>query len=208
MSPFVRKVLLFCAEKGIEIDARPIGLNSEDEEFRAASPFGKMPAMVDGDFRLADSSAILHYVEAKHPEPALIPADPEQRGRAIWFDEFADTILSACGAKLFFNRIVAPMFLKRAGDLDAALKAECEELPRILDYLESELEGRLFLVGDQLTVADISVAGSLPNLEHSGYRIDASKYPNLDRYRAALFGRPNFASLIERERAYFARHRT
>src|SRR3546814_9788197 len=66
-----------------------------------------MPAMDDGGFLLADSSAIIQYVEAKYPEPVLIPADPEERGRVIWWEEFGDTVFAACSGKMFFNRIVA-----------------------------------------------------------------------------------------------------
>jgi glutathione S-transferase len=97
MSPFVRKVAAYAAEKGIEVDLQPTGFPNASPEFKAASPFGKMPALVDGDYLLADSSAIIHYLEAKYPEPELIPADPQLRGRTIWFDEFADTLLFACG---------------------------------------------------------------------------------------------------------------
>ncbi|HLL31009.1 MAG TPA: glutathione S-transferase family protein, partial [Allosphingosinicella sp.] len=136
LSPFVRKVLAYGAEKGLELEHKPIGLGSDDPDFLASSPFRKIPGFSDGDFAISDSSAIIHYLEAKYPEPALIPAEPEARARTIWFDEFADTILCACGAKMFFNRIVAPRFLGREGDLETADKAEREELPPILDYLE------------------------------------------------------------------------
>jgi glutathione S-transferase len=207
MSPFVRKVLVFCAEKGVPMESVPIGLGSDDEEFRRASPLGKMPAMVDGDYRLADSSAIIHYVEARHPEPALIPADPQERGRAIWFEEYADTILSGCGAKMFFNRVVAPMFLKREGDLAAADRAEREELPAILDYLEAQIGDGNYLVGDRLSVADIAIGTSLPNLEHCGHQIEATAYPRLAAYQARFSARPSVEPLLARERAYFARVR-
>ena len=108
LSPFVRKVLAFAHEKGIELELKQVGLGSTDPDFLAASPFRKIPALADGDYRLADSSAIIQYLEALHPSPEMIPADPKLRGRVIWFDEFADTILFACGAKMFFNRVVAP----------------------------------------------------------------------------------------------------
>jgi len=65
MSPFVRKVAAYAAEKGIELELQPTGFPNPSPEFRAASPFGKMPALVDGDYSLADSSAIIHYLEAK-----------------------------------------------------------------------------------------------------------------------------------------------
>src|SRR3954464_2906390 len=113
LSPFVRKVLAYGAEKGIALECQPIGLGSDDPDFLAASPFRKIPGFRDGDFAISDSSAIVHYLEAKFPDAALIPADPEARARAIWYDEFADTILTGCGVKMFFNRVVAPRFLGR-----------------------------------------------------------------------------------------------
>ena len=160
LSPYVRKVLAFAGEKGIELEVQPTGFPNPGPEFLEASPFRKMPAFRDGDYALADSSAIIHYLEARHPEPALIPSDPRLRGKTIWFEEFADTILVTCGAKIFFNLIVAPRFLGRPGDQEAARQAELNDLPPILDYLERTVPGDGdYLVGDGLTLADIAVAG-------------------------------------------------
>src|SRR5215470_8202127 len=100
LSPYVRKVLAFAGEKGIELELQPTGFPNHSPEYLEASPFRKMPALRDGDYTLADSSAIIHYLEAKHPEPALIPSDPKLRGKTIWFDEFADTVLVTCGVKI------------------------------------------------------------------------------------------------------------
>jgi glutathione S-transferase len=206
LSPFVRKVLAFAAEKGIDLDVQPVGPGDTNPDFRAASPFGKMPALADGDYRLADSSAIIHYLEAKHPEPALIPADPELRGRTIWFDEFADTVLAGCGAKMFFNRVVAPRFLNRPGDLAAADCAERDELPPILDYLETMVPGADgYLVGDGLTLADIAVASPFANLAHLGCELDRSRHARTCAYVERILARPSFAHWIERETAFLAR---
>ncbi len=206
LSPFVRKVLAFAAEKGIELDVRPVGPGDPNPDFRAASPFGKMPGFQDGDYRLADSSAIIHYLEAKHPEPELIPSDPELRGRTIWFDEFADTILASCGAKMFFNRVVAPRFLKRPGDQAAADAAERNELPPILDYLETVVpDDGGYLVGDRLTLADIAVAGPFANLSHLGCGPDDGRHPRTCAYVERILARPSFAPWIERETAFLER---
>jgi glutathione S-transferase len=205
MSPFVRKVAAYAAEKGIEIELKPIGLGDPDPIFRAASPFGKMPALVDGDYSLADSSAIIHYLEAKYPDPELIPADPRERGRVIWFDEFADTLLFACGGKIFFNKVVAPRFLGREGDLAVAEAAERDELPPLLDYLEGVIPDSGYLVGDRLTLADISVAGPFANFSHCDVAIDKARYPRITAYVASILGRPSFARYVEREAAYLAK---
>lgn len=203
LSPFVRKVLAFAAEKGIEVEARPVGLQSNDPDFLAASPFRKIPAFSDGDFTLADSSAIVTYLEAIKADPALIPSEPKARARTIWYDEFADTIFFGCGSKMFLNRVVLPRFLKKDGDLAAADKAEQEELPPILDYLERVIPDSGWLVEDRLTLADIAVASPFVNLMHMGVGIGA-KRPKLAAYIEKMLGRDSFRPLVEREIGYLS----
>jgi glutathione S-transferase len=203
LSPFVRKVLVYGAEKGIELEHRPLGLGAQDPDFLEASPFRKIPGFRDGDFAISDSSAIIHYLEAKHPEPALIPAEPEARARTIWYDEFADTILTGCGAKIFFNRFVAPRFLGRPGDETVAATAERDELPPIVDYLERVVpDDGGFLVGDRLTLADVAVASPFATLGHIDFAIDVDRHPRTRRYIERMLARPSFAAWIERERAF------
>ncbi len=75
MSPFVRKVLVALYEKGATFDHKPVFFHADDPGFQAASPVGKIPALDDDGYLLADSSAILHYLDAKLPTPGLIPAE-------------------------------------------------------------------------------------------------------------------------------------
>ncbi len=206
LSPFVRKVLAFAGEKGIELEVKAVAPGDQSPDFRAASPMGKMPAFSDGDYRLADSSAIVQYLEAKQPEPVLIPSDPKQRGKTIWFDEFADTIIAACGAKMFYNRVVAPRFLNRPGDESVAAAAERDDLPPILDYLETVVPGEDgFLVGDSITLADIAVASPFVNFGHMNCPHDRSRHGRTYAYVERILARPSFASWIERETAFMAR---
>lgn len=203
MSPFVRKAVAFAAEKGIEIEHRQLGLGSDDPQFLAASPFRKIPALSDGDYNLADSSAIVHYLDALHAEPALIPADPRERGKVVWFDEFADTLVFASVGRMFFNRIVSPRFMGKPGD-EAVASAGQAELPPLLDYLERIIPPSGFLVGDRLTLADIAVASPFVNLDHLGIAIDAAHHPKLAAFLAAMLARPSFAGMIARERRFLA----
>jgi glutathione S-transferase len=200
-SPYVRKTLAYAAEKGIELEVKPVGLGDPNPAFVKASPFRKMPALRDGDFAICDSTAIITYLEAKYPEPPLLPAEPKSRARTIWYEEFADTILVACGGKMFFNRFVAPRFLGRPGDEALADKAEKEELPPILDYIEGILPDSGFLVDDRLTLADIAVAGPFVNLEHIGVRPNPARTPKLTTYLEAILSRPSFAPIIAAEKA-------
>ncbi len=198
-SPFVRKVMAFAHEKGIAVENRPGRFGNRSPEWLAISPFAKIPAIEDGDYHLCDSSAIVHYLEAKHPEPALIPADARLRGKTIWFEEFADTIIAGLLRPIFFNRIVAAL-VGMAGDLAEADRAEAEDVPPILDYLEGAIPANGFLVGDGLTLADIAVASPFANLEHAGVKIDAAKYPKITAFKSTMLARPNFAGSIAAER--------
>ena len=211
LSPFVRTVLMFAAEKGVVLEMRPTVFGQPDPEFEAISPFGKMPGFADGDFRISDSSAIVTYLEAKYPEPALFPADPQERARAVWYEEFVDTILVPAGGKMFFNRIVAGL-IGREGDLAAADKAQAEEIPPLYAYLESVMppasagagcEG--WLVGDRLSIADIAVASPFVNMMHCGAAPDPARFPKLTAYVARWFERPSLKPWIEREKAFLSR---
>jgi len=204
MSPFVRKVLAFGAEKGMALEHVSLGLGSDDPGFLEASPFRKIPGFRDGDFAISDSSAIIAYLDAVQPEPNLIPTEPKARARTIWYDEFADTILMSCGAKMFFNRVVAPRFLGREGDLAAADKAECDELPPLLDYIEKVLPDSGWLVEDRLTLADLAVASPLVNLGHLGVDYAAGR-PKLAAFAAKMLARDSFRPWVEKETAFLQR---
>ena len=208
LSPYVRKVLAYAGEKGIDLDLQPTGAGPglPNAQFLEASPFRKMPAFRDGDYTLADSSAIIHYLEAIHPDPALIPADPKLRGKTIWYEEFADTVLVSCGAKIFFNLIVAPKFLGRAGDEEAARQAEINDLPPVLDYLETVAPGGSgYLVGDTLTLADIAIASPFANFRHTETRVDPGRYPRTVAFVDRILARPSLAPWIEKETAILAK---
>lgn len=204
MSPFVRKTMAFATEKGLNLELKAAGLGSTDPDFLRASPFRKMPGFSDGDFHISDSTAIITYLEASHPEPNLIPLEPKARARTVWYEEFADTILAATLAKTFFNRIVSPRFLGRPGDLEAADKAEREEAPPLFAYLEGLIPASGFLVEDRLTLADLAVASPFVNYEHAGCKVDTGAYPKTVAYVDAILGRPSFAPIVARERKFFA----
>lgn len=204
LSPFVRKVLVIAAEKGVEIDSRVAGPGVPlTEEFSEASPFGKIPALRDGDFLLADSTAIAFYLEAKHPEPNLIPTEAKALARTIWFDEFADTVATPPKLKVFFNRVVAKL-IGRQGDEAVAADAERDEFPRVFDYLERTVPADGYLVEDRFTLADIAVASPFVNLSHARSPLDADRYPRTAAYLGRIHARPSFASLIEREQRFLA----
>lgn len=204
LSPYVRKVMVFGAEKGLEMELQPAGLGRGGPDFEAASPFRKMPGFKDGDFLISDSSAIVAYLEAKYPDPNLIPNAPEARARTIWFDELADTLMMAAGGAIFGNRFVKPRVLKLECDHAAAEQAERELLPPIFDYLEGVIPASGFLVEDRLTLADIAIASPVATLGTIGVDIDAGRWPRTAAYVDALHARPSFAAIIEKDHAAVA----
>lgn len=201
LSPYVRKCMVFGAEKGLALELRPAGLGQGGPEFEAASPFRKMPGFKDDDFLISDSTAIVTYLEAKYPEPNLIPTEPRARARTIWFDELADTLMMAAGGAIFGNRFVRPRVLKMECDHAAAEAAERELLPPIFDYLEGVIPASGFLVEDRLTLADIAVASPVATLGTIGVHIDAARWPRTAAYVDALHARPSFAAIIAKDQA-------
>lgn len=197
-SPFVRKVIVFAAEKGLAVEVKPGGFGQGGEIFAQASPFGKIPAFQDGDFLISDSSAIITYMDAIQPDPNLIPLEPKARARTIWYEEFGDTIMQAAGAAIFFNRVVAPV-MGMPQDLVAAEKAEAESLPCALDYLDKVLPDSGFLVEDRFTLADIAVVCPLMNVSYCDTVQIADRWPKVGQWMEQMRARPSFAAALEIE---------
>ncbi|WP_298200142.1 glutathione S-transferase family protein [Novosphingobium sp.] len=200
LSPFVRKVALVATEKGLDWTLVGSPPGGEDAEFRRASPFGKIPAIDDDGFLLADSTAIVAYLEAKCPAPAVLPADPQLRGRAVWFDEFADTILMGAGLKVLFHRLVGPKLLKRPYDPAVADQGEAE-LPPILAWLESVVPAEGWLLGGTFSLADYAVASALRSLQPVGWGRNAEAYPATAAWYDRVAARPAWQAVAAIEDA-------
>lgn len=197
LSPFVRKVLVVAQEKGIPVDIVPANPMQPSEEFLAASPYGKIPAIDDGGFKLADSTAIAVYLDTKHPDPALIPAEPQARAKAVWFDEVADTVVMAAGGPMVFNRFVKPRFLGEDCDDSVALAAE-EAVAGRLAYLESVLGLDGWLDG-AFSLGDIAIASAFRTFEYTGWCLDADAFPKLSAWNARVRARPGWRAAAEIE---------
>lgn len=198
LSPFARKVALVAVEKGIAFEFGRGGPGQITEEFLAASPFAKIPAIEDDGFTLSDSSAIALYLDAKGAGPKLLPDDPQGRGRAMWFDEFADTVFGAAGLKILFNRLVGPKILKVGGDEAVALQGEAE-LPRCLDYIESVAPDEGWLLGADFTLADISVASMFRTMTYVERGPDAAAYPRTAAWYERVAARPAWGEVAALE---------
>jgi glutathione S-transferase len=203
LSPFVRKVRTVLAEKRIPYELVPQNPFDKSEAFLKRSPLGRIPALEDEHGRtLADSSVIAEYLEERFPDPPLFPKDPYERGRVRWFDEYADGGMApSLTGKIFFQRVVSAKLMRKEPD-EAIVQSGLAELDRFFGYLERELGGKDYLVGDGFTLADISIACQLINLRHAGVEVDPARYPALARWLERVTRRPSLAALIEQDQGF------
>ncbi|HEX4295607.1 MAG TPA: glutathione S-transferase family protein [Rhizomicrobium sp.] len=211
ISPFVRKVRVVLAEKGLEYGIDPVNPFAPPPEFLAISPLKRIPAFRDTDLpepnHLSDSSVICDYLEHKFPTPALYPADPYQRARALWYEEYADSILAqTVGSGLFFERVVKRI-MKGQPDESVCQATLTQKLPPLFDYLEKEIGDKQFFAGGAFSIADVAVATMIVNFEHAGEAIDAARWPKLAAFVKHVHERPSFKTCIDEERPFIQRVR-
>lgn len=205
-SPFVRKVRVALAEKGLDYQLDPVLPFAVSDEYKKMSPLGKIPCYTPRDgVYIPDSSVIIAYLERTEPKIPLYPDNPEDFARALFLEEYGDSALVQALSVPFFQRIVGPMFLGQKTD-EAAIRTALEvQAPPLLKWLDEQIGDRPFLVGGRLTIADIAITSPFVNFMHGGEKIDVAKYPNLARYLENMLARPSFSQLIEEERALFQR---
>lgn len=178
LSPYVRKVLAVLHLKGIEYRIDPIVPFFGDGRFSAASPLRRVPVYIDAAATLCDSSVICQYLEDLHPSPRLYPADLVARAEARWLEEFADTRMGDVFIWRLFNEVaIGPAVWGRPINKDVVRKTIDEDIPSILDYLESRAPASGFFFGDDASIADVSVSAFFRNATFSRYSVDASRWP-------------------------------
>ena len=201
VSPYVRKVLACCELKGLDYEIDPITPFFGGDEFERLSPLRRIPVLIDGDVTLCDSSVICAYIEEAYPPRPLLPAYPADRARARWLEEFADTRLGDVFIwGLFYQRRVHPMVWGEAGDMERVERMISEDIPCSLDYLERQLPDAGFLFGDDIGLAEISIASFFRNAEYAEWKVDADRWPRVARLVGDTFDHPVFRKLFEYER--------
>jgi glutathione S-transferase len=205
LSVHTRKAILTAIRKDIEYKFEaviPVIPGNPPANWNSLSPTGLIPAIRDGDYTLADSTAICLYLEKKHPSPPILPADVESYGRALWFDAYAGgTLFRQVVHPLFHRCVVGPNINKVPTDQAAVEKVLNEVRPGIFGYLESQIGGK-FLVGQSLTLADIAVASNFLVYQYIGFTIDPGRYPKLARYLREIVGEDVFQRALEQERPF------
>jgi glutathione S-transferase len=173
-----RKVLAVSRHLELDIEVRLVNVyrgEGRHAEYLAINPTGKIPTLVDGDFTLYESNAILLYLSEAHGNFRLWSHHPQLRGRiarwlfwesAHWQPALA-ALLSACvGHRLLPNLIAAPA---AEPDWSAATLAP------LMSVLDTALSSASFLAGDELSIADFAVAGMTTYFAAAGFPF--KKYP-------------------------------
>jgi glutathione S-transferase/RNA polymerase-associated protein len=156
LSPYAQKVKIALAEKGIPFECRlPDFLSGHDPEFAAANPRLEVPALVDGDTKVFDSSVILEYVEDRWPTPPLLPPTPAERARVRMLEELCDTYYEAIAWAVMEIRI----FQRATGaEAERLLGRAAEQLAGANRYLERQLGDRPYFNGGGFGWGDVCVA--------------------------------------------------
>ncbi len=158
LSPYGQKVKIALLEKGVPFQAPlpdAIGSGATSGDFAAASPRGEVPALIDGDVKIFDSSVILEYIEDRWPQPPLLPATPLERARVRMLEDAMDTHFEAITWGL--SEIVN--FGRAPGPLGETMQHRAgEQIAAWYLWLETQLADRAWFNGDAFGWGDLCVA--------------------------------------------------
>jgi glutathione S-transferase len=186
LSPRAFKALVVANHVGVEFEFSFCDLTkgaTRTPEFAAINPNQKMPVLEDGDFKLWESNAIIEYLAALKPEAGLIPADARARADVLRWMFWESTTWDSAAAILAFEQGVKPFLLGGTPD-----PVEVEKGLRLFTaaaaILNAHLEGREYVCGDRLSLADFSLAADL-TLEPM-IQLPLADYPNIRRWGARM----------------------
>jgi glutathione S-transferase len=204
LSVHTRKVIIAARLKQIDFDLDiviPVIPGNPPPDWRAISPTGLITAIDDDGFILADSTAIIAYLERRQPAPTLFPADDKQYAAALALDAWAGAqLFRGVIHPLFHNQIVAPKIRNVPGNATAIDQAKDKAAPEAFAYLEGlDLDG--FIVGGALSIADIAIVSNLILFHYLGYRI-APSFPKLAAYFRRHVEAPVLGAALVEERPY------
>jgi len=189
--PFCQKVRVVLAEKDLEFEKVLVDLHKGEQkspEFLKLNPYGKVPVLVDDDVVVYDSTIINEYLDEEYPNPSLMPEDSAGRGRVRQLEDFCDnSFIPPAG-------LVLAELHKPETDRDADRVRRCQaEISRVLARLETQLEGKEFLVGE-FSLADVAFVPRVLILPQLGIEVDA-RLQNLGAWIGRLRERASVRTL-------------
>lgn len=198
LSPFVRKVeaVLECA--GQAFDFENINIMDMPDWFLEISPLRRIPVLRDKTVgktgiagTIADSSAICLYLDRKF-NAGLFGKTDFDAGQVAWLEEYADSDLAIKTGMSVFRPIIFPRFSGQPSDIETARKTWHTKLPANFDYLERQLDGKDFFVGDTYSIADIAIGCQMTQLDLVAGLPDRSNWPGLAAHTEKMKRHPGF----------------
>jgi glutathione S-transferase len=180
ISPNTRRARLTAAVLGLELEEKKLDFTKGEHkapEYLALNPNGAVPTLVDGDFVLTESRAIMQYLAGKKPEAGLFPADEKTRLDVTRWQFWDASHFSPNVAALAFEKFLKGMM--RMGDPDPRkVEESLGNFRRFAAVLNKRLEGRQYVVGSALTIADLTLASSLMYAKQA--EIPLGEFPNVE----------------------------
>jgi len=161
LSTYSRRVRIALLEKNIPAELVEVDLFARAQfqpDYLARNPYGRVPTLEEDGLTLFESSAILEYLEARYPEPALLPPDRTGRALTAMHLKLCDLELAANAHKILLPKRFMP---REKWKLDVMEKARTR-IERHLSILEKRLEGQSYLIGDRFGLVEVA---AIPFLE-------------------------------------------
>lgn len=175
---------VFTAEAaGDDYNVKLVDLTTGEQsspEYLAVNPYGKVPALKDGDFAMAESAAIMRYLARKQGS-ALYPDELQAQAKVDQWMDYVNHHIRTNVGKVHFNRTLAAMV---GAEVDEKSLADGERfLAANFPAIETCLSQQPFLCGEAMTLADIALVAALEPSDMS--KIDMSEFPTLTKWLAA-----------------------
>lgn len=190
LSPNTWKVRAVAAHLGLAVEDVLVDLAKGEQRlpaYLALNPSGRTPTLVDGDFVLWESTAIMHYLASQTPNALWPSAVRVQADILHWESWHLQHFSGSACTPLVFERFVKSFF--NMGPPDAAVVAKATEgFHREAAVLERHLASRSYLVGDGPTLADFTIAASLVYAAQAEFPV--ADYPHLRAWSARILSLP------------------
>jgi glutathione S-transferase len=179
VSPNVRRVRLTAAVLGLPLEEKTLDLAKGEQrspEYLALNANGAIPTLVDGDFVLTESRAIMQYLASKKPEAGLLPRDAAAHADVTRWQFWDASHFSPQLGTIAFEKVIKPMV--GMGEPDARRVDDAlGNFRRFAAVLNKRLDGKPYVVGTALTIADLTLASSLMYAKEVD--LPLSEFPNI-----------------------------
>ena len=142
---------------------------------------------------------IIEYLEEQYPEIPIRPSNPADRARSRWLEEYAGSMLfTPLAANIFMERLTRPFQTKVPGDESVVADSIKNQVPPVLDYVESQLPAEGFIFGE-MGVADIAVATTIINATYTDFEVDADRWPRVSAHFSLVRAHPVVVEVMQAE---------